>query len=88
MNRYLETKSKYYYKTRNYQLAYYKNKYATDEAFRNKILETGKLYYQKNREKCLLAQLKCKRRKHFEKFGWLYRANWEVNIIEKPPPLL
>jgi hypothetical protein len=71
-------------KNKEKQSAYYKNKYATDEEYRNRILEIGKRYRTENREKCLLAQRKYRMKKHFEKFGYLYRANWEVNIIENP----
>lgn len=84
MNRYLETKRNYYYKTREKQLEYYKNKRLVDAEYRNQTLETSKKYREENKEKCLLAQRKYRQKKHFEKYGYLFRAKWQVNIIDNP----
>jgi len=84
MNRYLETKRNYYYKTREKQLEYYKNKYVTNAEYRNKIKETALIWREKNKDKCLIAQRIYRQKKHFENYGYLFRANWEVNIISNP----
>jgi hypothetical protein len=84
MNRYLETKRNYYYKTREKQLEYYKNKRVFDAEYRKRTLESNKKWREENKDKCLLAQYKYRQKKHFEKYGYLYRASWQVNIIERP----
>jgi hypothetical protein len=84
MNRYLETKMNYYLQNKEKQSAYYKIKYATDDEYKTRILETARQYRKENREKCLMSQNKYREKIRKQKYGYLFRANWNVNIIERP----
>jgi hypothetical protein len=74
-----------YYKTnKEKQSAYYKMKYATDNEYKNRILETARQYRKENKEKCLMAQHRYRERIRKEKYNYLFRATWTVNIIDNP----
>jgi hypothetical protein len=67
-----------------YRKAYYKNKYATDEEYRLKILDRALKWREEHKERCLSIQRKYRQKKHFKEYGYLFRAPWEVNIIDNP----
>ena len=63
---------------------YYKNKYANDTEYRLKILDRALKWREQNKERCYLIQRKYRQKKHFEKYGYLFRSPYEVNIIDNP----
>ena len=82
--KYLETKMNYYNKKKEYQSEYYKNKYVFDIEYRNRILQTSLKYQKENKERCLISKQKYMQKKNFEKFGYLFRSPYPINIISKP----
>jgi hypothetical protein len=69
---------------KEYQSAYYKLKYASNEEYRNRVLETARKWREENKEQQRLHQLKYRQRKYSEKYDYLFIAPWSVNIIERP----
>ena len=69
---------------KEYQSFYYKLKYATDEEYRNKLLETARKWREEHKDQFREIQRKYRQRKHIQNKGFLFIAPWSVNIIERP----
>lgn len=69
---------------KEYQSAYYKLKYASNEEYRNRVLETARKWREENKERFKEIQHKYRIKKNIQNRGFLFIAPWSVNIIERP----
>lgn len=69
---------------KEYQSFYYKLKYASDEEYRHRLIETARKWREEHEDRFREIQRKYRQRKHNENRGFLFIAPWSVNIIERP----
>jgi hypothetical protein len=65
---------------KEYQSFYYKLKYASDEEYRHRLIETARKWREEHKDRFREIQRKYRQRKQ----SYLFIAPWSVNIIERP----